>query len=369
MRILICLLVVTYWKQIIAPQVESCQVEGTTRLFSAAKYPQLCHNVVGSLEWSYFCGNFRMSEGKIFCKTLGYPSYKSDEGVSSNTIGGLVKIANLDCMGNETKLTDCSFTETTNECMVAIGLECVTCSSNSMCDQNGVCVMNGTCVCREGCDNGGYCFVGRCICPEGLGGPTCNECDPPCQNGGVCSAGGECQCINPFDGPVCEFNSTTIVITDNNTMTTLQATPSVNSTTSASNIDITLVIGVVVLSLIFSCTVIIICLGILVFLAYLVTRKKSELNMKIPEQKEMPVIREINFNKQSYNESPTHDYCYIQDNQILQNLTRSSPKKQAKEGYYYEIESVADEDSPINASTKQADTDQGHYVIDDVNEL
>ena len=339
MRIFICLLVVTSWEQIIAPEVETCQVEGTTRLYTAAKYPQLCVTQAdGTLEWSYFCGIFRMSEGKIFCKTLGYPSYQSDEGVSSNTIVG-IKIANLDCMGSETKLTDCSFTETTNECMVAIGLVCGPCSSNSMCVPNGVCVMNGTCVCREGCDNGGYCFVGRCICPEGLGGPMCDECDPPCQNGGLCSASGDCQCIKPFDGPVCEFNSTTSV-TNNNTMTTLQTT-TVNTTTMTSNSEITLVIGVVVLSLIVSCTVIIVCLGILAFLAFLVTRMKTESNKKIPEQKEMPVIRESNSNNQPYNDSPTHDYCYIQDNQVSQ----SSPR-----------------------SAKQADTDQGHYVIDDVNE-
>lgn len=369
MRLLICLLVLAYWEQIIAPQVEPCQVEGTTRLFTAATHPQLCHSVEENLQWSYFCGNFRMREGKIFCKSLGYPSYQSDGGVSSNTIGGQAKITNLDCKGNETKLTDCSFTETTNECMVAIGLVCVSCSSNSVCGQNGQCTQNGTCVCREACENGGYCFAGRCICPEGFGGPICNECDPPCQNGGVCSSDGQCQCINPFDGPECELNSTTPAITNTTTMTTLQTTTAVNSTSTAVSNEVTLVIVVIALSLTVSCTIITICLGVLVFLAFLVTRMKPELNKTMPEQKEMPVLPESNHAIQS----PDHDYCYIQDNQVSQSSFRSSPKKQ---GYYEIIETFSEADknpniqnAKTNSSSNQPDTDQGLYVIDDVNEL
>ena len=215
MRLLICLLVLAYWEQIIAPQVEPCQVEGTTRLFTAATHPQLCYSIEESLQWSYFCGNFRMREGKIFCKSLGYPSYQSDGGVSSNTIGGQAKITNLDCKGNETKLTDCSFTETTNECMVAIGLVCVACSSNSVCGQNGQCTQNGTCVCREACENGGYCFAGRCICPEGFGGPICNECDPPCLYTGVC------YCVNGHYGSNCQLSASST----NSTTTTSTAVP------------------------------------------------------------------------------------------------------------------------------------------------
>ena len=69
-----------------------------------------------------------------------------------------------------------------------------------------------------------------------------------CQNGGVCSSDGQCQCINPFDGPECELNSTTPAITNTTTMTTLQTTTAVNSTSTAVSNEVTLVIVVIALS-------------------------------------------------------------------------------------------------------------------------
>ncbi|GAA50962.1 neurogenic locus notch homolog protein 3 [Clonorchis sinensis] len=107
--------------------------------------------------------------------------------------------------------------------------------------------------CAEGCENGGHCFQGRCICKAGFEGPRCEldkdecklsvavhgcqfdcintygsyecicppghkrlsdrrtcvriqetgDCDPPCRNGGICRDGNRCECLRGYRGPDC----------------------------------------------------------------------------------------------------------------------------------------------------------------------
>lgn len=60
--------------------------------------------------------------------------------------------------------------------------------------------------CEPGCQNGGICAAGKCLCLPSFTGPFCGQatskCDLPCQNDGVCSAG-KCVCLSSFTGPQC----------------------------------------------------------------------------------------------------------------------------------------------------------------------
>jgi hypothetical protein len=56
------------------------------------------------------------------------------------------------------------------------------------------------------CNNGGTCSSGKCNCPSGFAGPTCDSCTTPCTGGcvnGTCYCGG-CQCKNGYTGTHCD---------------------------------------------------------------------------------------------------------------------------------------------------------------------
>ncbi|XP_071959435.1 uncharacterized protein [Antedon mediterranea] len=61
--------------------------------------------------------------------------------------------------------------------------------------------------CLLGCDNGGQCQYGRCICPQQYEGTRCQfkstDCRLPCNNGGDC-LNGQCICPPGFTGEICE---------------------------------------------------------------------------------------------------------------------------------------------------------------------
>ncbi|VDP70371.1 unnamed protein product [Echinostoma caproni] len=107
--------------------------------------------------------------------------------------------------------------------------------------------------CPGGCENGGQCFRGRCLCRSGFQGARCeldqdecslpaashgctfqcvnthgsyecicppgyrrledkrtcvrspeqSVCNPPCQNGGVCRESGQCECLRGYEGVDC----------------------------------------------------------------------------------------------------------------------------------------------------------------------
>ena len=56
------------------------------------------------------------------------------------------------------------------------------------------------------CNGHGQCLNGSCACDPGYRGSACSTglCDPQCENGGVCVAGGRCRCPLNFHGARCE---------------------------------------------------------------------------------------------------------------------------------------------------------------------
>ncbi len=88
------------------------------------------------------------------------------------------------------------------------------------CQNGGTCTAPDTCdcsagwegqdcsipVCPDPCQNGGICSApDTCTCQPGWGGPVCENpvCEPPCQNG-TCTAPGTCTCLLGWEGPLCE---------------------------------------------------------------------------------------------------------------------------------------------------------------------
>ena len=84
--------------------------------------------------------------------------------------------------------------------------------------------LDNSCPLNVTCKNDGQCFEDRCCCKNHYTGKFCNEesigcLSNPCQNGGVCIAGGtfptdyNCNCIHGFEGEYCEFRITTAAYT------------------------------------------------------------------------------------------------------------------------------------------------------------
>lgn len=88
------------------------------------------------------------------------------------------------------------------------------------CQNGGTCTAPGECSCPTGwtgascdtpicspsCQHGGTCTApGACACPSGWSGATCDtpECTSACQNGGTCTAPNTCTCANGWSGPTC----------------------------------------------------------------------------------------------------------------------------------------------------------------------
>ena len=360
-----CVLLLILWDQVVAPVSNPCSTLNDVRFNNF--HPQLCTQNSEMLEWNYFCDNIGMKEGRVFCRLLGYPGYDSKQ--TSKSGDG---INDLDCNGDETLLTQCSYDMALTTCQF-VEIICNECTKDSMCGA-GLCA-NRTCVCNDVCEYGGYCFLGNCICPEGLGGPGCRDCDPPCQNGGVCSAGGNCQCVGSFSGAVCELNST--VTTDNTTATTVQP---INNTTVVTDVplSLTLVIAVVIPSLICSCTLIIICFGILVFLAFIVIRMKPVLNEKVDltTHRNSETSNPSSIRKPPYDlevNSSTHDYCYIQETVIPNNIFAMN---QSSSGVYevVTLEDFSKDHFGVNkvdttASDVSKERKNPHYEIDNVDDV
>ena len=60
--------------------------------------------------------------------------------------------------------------------------------------------------CEPGCQNGGICGAGTCICLPSFSGEFCERtettCELPCQNEGICSEG-KCICLPSYTGKQC----------------------------------------------------------------------------------------------------------------------------------------------------------------------
>ncbi|KAI6657694.1 Tenascin-like isoform X1 [Oopsacas minuta] len=375
MRLILYLLLSTLWYQIeaqTAPQI--CQSLGSVRLYNDM-YPQLCSNASGTQIWNSFCGDFGKKEAKVFCKVLGFPMQDSAT-PTSMTVTALA-IDNLVCMGDETTLNQCSYSELLT-CSVTV-LSCISCTNNSMC-LGGQCSMNGKCVCLNDCENGGYCFLGKCLCSDGFGGPTCSGCDPQCENEGVCTANGTCQCMPSYSGERCEFNNTTVKFPSTNTSFFPEVVPTDSSLTL-------IIIAAAVPSLILSCTLIIICFGILACLAIMVCLMKPKFGRKtVDENAKMTVITEHSSEKSSYINSPqyelefdiSHNYCCIQDTLVEQNSSNplvtipvynGNSKSIQPRNTFNESDRAKDDLLPDFPTNSTSDVVQrSFYVIDNMND-
>ena len=362
-NLLLCIIFLILLDQVVAPLPDICQPLYAVRFKDS--HPQFCTNMTGMLEWNSFCNGINMKGARVICRVLGYPG---DVSIMQSTLSG-EGIQGLDCSGEETLLTECSYAMALTTCTFT-QVTCHQCTVFSMCGA-GLCT-NGTCMCSNGCENEGYCFLGDCICAEGFGGPLCRDCSPPCQNGGLCSPGGECQCMGSFYGAACEFNSTTAT-SGNAALTTVQTTNNVTVLT-AKEISLTLVIAVVVPALICSYTLIIMCFGILVFLAFTMTRMKPELGAKVElntykksDSNNSPSIRKLPADDL---ENSNHDYCCIQETVI----PNTSATNRTTDGVYEVM--TLDESSKDRVLDKQGTTandaskerNNAHYEIDNMDD-
>ena len=62
------------------------------------------------------------------------------------------------------------------------------------------------CLCSSTCQNGGFCDLGRCQCPDSFYGENCESmyCSTLCSNGGSCLEDGSCQCQSGYYGDTCQ---------------------------------------------------------------------------------------------------------------------------------------------------------------------
>ena len=68
------------------------------------------------------------------------------------------------------------------------------------------------------CANGGECFDGTCICPDGFGGSNCETdlcADVTCLNGGTC-VNGDCECPAGYSGTDCGIEQRSYFILEYN---------------------------------------------------------------------------------------------------------------------------------------------------------
>ena len=368
-NLLPCIIFFILWNQVVAPVPDPCTTLNDVRF--SGSYPQLCTLISGPgiLQWHYFCDNIAMKEARVLCKVLDYPGASS---FRQSSMSGAA-IDNLECNGDETLLTQCSYnnmTLTTSTCTY-VEIVCHQCTGTTC--GAGLCFENGTCACNEVCDNEGYCFLGNCICPQGFGGPVCRDCSPPCQNGGLCSADDGCQCMGSFYGTACELNSTEST-NGSTALTTVQTTNNNNTVIPAEELSLTIVIAIVVPALICSCTIIIVCFGILVFLAFVVIRMKPVLSEKV----ELNTYQNSeSSNPSSIKKPPTcdledsnHDYCYIKGTVI----PNTSSTKQTTAGIYevMTLEESSKDHIGIIKDTTANDVSMGrnnsHYEIENIDD-
>ena len=122
----------------------------------------------------------------------------------------------------------CALCGTLKDCNVP------TCQTRDFCSGHGECIGEGSCLCNEGwlgatcstancterndCSSHGSCLVPNvCTCDAAYIGDDCDGCVdnyrkigfecfecPNCRNGGVCNDKAQCECVNNFDGTLCD---------------------------------------------------------------------------------------------------------------------------------------------------------------------
>ena len=370
----------TFWGQAKAPEAKPCGILDSVRLYDSPMYPQLCNEVEGRLEWAYFCDKFANSESLVFCRVLGYSNFTDNGGKSSSTFSGLTHINNLNCFGEETLLTNCSFSESTQSCRVAKGLRCTRCNTSADC-LGGVCLINGTCDCLGTCLNGGYCFVGKCICLGGFSGVNCGQCSPPCQNAGTCSNNGTCECPEMFYGSRCElsYNGTTNSDISQRTNDITNSTSNPTDQLISSTL-ILVIIATVVPTIICSCTAIIICLATLLFCGCMMSRMKL-FQVEKKEKRNSPIQQMHNKRSDEYElndlNMPNHEYYYIDNTHLVNKPPAPIAPNRQDDGNYVVMDSEAmtnygenSTDVKTNPTSNTVEIEkESRYVVNDLDDI
>ncbi|KAI6659269.1 hypothetical protein LOD99_14942 [Oopsacas minuta] len=163
---------------------EICSREGDERTIDIGlphDVIQVCYNNGIYLGWTYICaagwndGIYQNNE--VYCKRFGYLEAKErDITITPLLCDGLLKLSALDCIGNETSLTQCNHTKELSACQLVSKVQCQQCASMAQCEALGMCERVNefkTCLCQDDCINGGFCFEERCVCTDGYSGNSC----------------------------------------------------------------------------------------------------------------------------------------------------------------------------------------------------
>ncbi|XP_060595828.1 uncharacterized protein LOC132749916 isoform X2 [Ruditapes philippinarum] len=148
--------------------------------------------------------------GSVVCKILGYVGVSEIFDASVKDYDNYTWMSNLFCNGNETALTDCSYTKGG----YFYDKIAVKCEDTDQCQSNP-CLNNGTCV------DGDRSYT--CNCTERWSGINCeidlDAClSQPCENNGACVKeinGFVCYCDQGYEGYRCQYeigDQTTLIV-------------------------------------------------------------------------------------------------------------------------------------------------------------
>ena len=165
-------------------RAQNCNLEGEERKVDIGltnDVIQVCFNNGSYLQWTYVCSNsFGATNIDIFCKRFGYIGLGYEfVNTTPRLFNGTVKLKNLDCIGNETSLTDCTYSTTKDKCRLVSYVSCEECQNKYDCRTLAVCMKRSvsssfkSCLCIDECMNGGFCFDEMCVCPPAYTGPSC----------------------------------------------------------------------------------------------------------------------------------------------------------------------------------------------------
>lgn len=251
--------------------------------------------------------------------------------------------------------------------------------------------MDGVCICNETCQNGGYCFVGMCICTSGFQGRGCAQCSPPCQNGGVCTANATCQCSGTFHGQRCEL---AIV---NTTSTTSISTQSVITEIAIKDMSLLLIATVTPSILCIFIIVLISFTLIIVVISVAISRKKMDAMkktiVKLSESTSASTNMSLHTNVPSlsaemqkrpeyeldYDSIPNHHYYYIEAGNESQLKGNESASYEIMDLYKDSVQNVECHGNMTRTNTEKKSGGESNdvkearhstaYVIGNVNEL
>ena len=156
---------------------ELCDVEGDERVTEAANRAdviQICIEEDGIKNWTFVCfPNWGNNEAEVYCRRAGYTQLDFvGIGAYQVVTGGARKLKNVECDSDSKSILECSYETTTEDCKYVADVQCRQCDRNSQCN-SGTC-QDGVCECESTCLNGGFCYLGDCVCPTGYSGTICS---------------------------------------------------------------------------------------------------------------------------------------------------------------------------------------------------